>query len=799
MESIITEPVSQNKYVCSHCFEFCDSSIQYENNSFCCYGCKTVFFILKTNHLEDQYSKLLLLKNKKEKKSFTYLDDLNFISLYQSHVDDQTMTMDFYIDGIHCLACLYIIEKLPLFCSAVISANLNIGTNVVRIKILKNSKFSEVAQVIYQLGYNLNPLKNEDDLRQKIIQDDRKMLVKIAIAGAVSGNIMILAIATYAGANDFFSISFNLLSGLFSLPVIFYSALPFYKNVIVSLKQKTMAIDLPIVLAIVTATFVSYYALFNNSEHVYFDSITALIFFLLSTRFILHKFTQKILDKSNLININKTKIVKKIVNDVVSDVHISTIKSGDLIKISPSETIPVDGIIVSGFSEINMSTFTGETRPVILTTGDMVYASTLNLNSELIIKVMETDDQTKIGKILKEVITNSEKNTKTLKLTSQVGKWFLLAMIISSIAILLYFSLTISLNVGISRALTLLIVTCPCALGIGAPLSFYTAIKKLLSKSIIVKNENTLERILECKKIFFDKTGTLTKGNYVVRNTSDLNQLSKKELSIIYHLEKYSKHPIAYALSSFCQKQALNINDQIEIINYKENIGLGVEGYFENNFYELKKGTESGSDEIVTTVNFYQNKNLVSTFILEDELQVNTFAIIENLNRYNLRPFIISGDQKSIVNSVAKKLNIPLKNTFSNLSPEDKKEIIKNNPLSIMIGDGSNDSLALKASHVGIAVKGSVDLSLSSSDLYFTDGGLQNIFSVLIAAKETKKLIKRNLLISSFYNITAGTLAMLGIMNPLLAAIFMPVSSLSVIASNIFGTKQLRLVFKENH
>jgi Cu2+-exporting ATPase/Cu+-exporting ATPase len=332
-------------------------------------------------------------------------------------------------------------------------------------------------------------------------------------------------------------------------------------------------------------------------------------------------------------------------------------------------------------------------------------------------------------------------------------------------------------DLAIERALTLLIVTCPCALALATPLTLTLTLSKASKKGLIIKNDLVIEKLNSVKNIFLDKTGTITFGNLKVINFNTLHSTQVPLGTVITSLEQRSKHPVAKALKEFAQ-QNYNV-ESIEVLELNEILGSGVEGYINGVFYQI-----NGNQ-------IFENKKLVASFELKDQIRPDSSRSIALLKRLGITSRIVSGDKEEIVNEVAGEVGIKPEFAHGEVSPEDKLGIIEHSDYSIMIGDGANDAMALSKAFVGVAVHGSMDISLRAADVYLTTPGISPIVDLMIIAKETMKVIYRNLTISLLYNLFTVIAAFMGLISPLAAAIIMPVSSLTVLASTLIGTKEL--------
>lgn len=761
--------LSMEAIIISRCLHCGNQFNGMNGQMFCCNGCQGVYTLLHDQGLEQFYNlKKTSTQNKPQEISFSHLDDIQPITNF----------VQFYIEGIHCIGCHYILENLHRLNTGIKQSRFDFSKSVLTISLHKYFKLSEIANLISLLGYKPHFIKEDQEIAQLQKQNKKKSMMRIGVALACSGNIMILAIANYAGADGIWRHYFDLLSGIIALPAITYAAYPFYSNSINSLKQKRVSIDLPIGLAIVMGSLVSFYSLYTHQDHVYFDSITGLIFLLLSSRFIQKSIEEKAGNYFNKEQFFEKEYVQKYDLEQKSSQQVlcELIKPGDLISITQGEIIAFDGKVFSGEGFINEALLTGESEPKFVQNGDQLFQGTMNAGNSLIMQVEKTGSDSRINQMLKKIRAENL-DQSLLSITDKIGTAFLASVILLGLLTVLYFY-----NqplVGIERAITLFIVACPCALAIGTPLSFRQSYQLLFRKGIILKNMDPLEKILLVENIFLDKTGTLTRGEIKVTRFNVI-ELDPKNEEILYSLEKHSHHPIAVAITKYLEKRHQKISE-LPLQNFKEIPGKGIEASYKNNFYQIL-GHANG-------IALLKNNSITLQIELDDQLRDNTSFTINALKNLGYSPVILSGDQSKAVLNIKKKLGIT---GYSHLTPEDKAQIVKKFPNSLMVGDGANDALSLKEAYLSICMKGGLPLSLKVSDVYFANNDLTGIIDLHTVALETKKIIQRNLYLSLLYNVTAASLACSGLITPILAAIFMPMSSLTVIISNFIGTKKIR-------
>jgi len=753
---------------------------------FCCQGCLTVFEVLKSKDLGAYYDikkSSATIKRRSpvliKERSYGFLDDENFIQEYTYPAGPGQRTIEFYLEGIHCLACLWLIEKLGDIIPGVISSKLDVEKAVATVVINEQGRFSLVASELDRLGYRPHALKRNEDSKALHRKEERAYLSRIGIAGAAAGNIMIYAVSLYGGAADEMGELFNLLTVILAIPVFTYSAWPFYESAWNSIKNKTVSIDIPISMALILGVGMGVWDLIYTHKENYFDSLTALVFLLLLSRYFLRKIQEKGLNAQDLHYFYSTESVQRLnsATNKFDTIHARFIRVGDVLKIGREDFIPADGVVTSGEGLINNSLLTGESMPDRVKVGHPVFSGTQNLTSEFEMKVEKIDDQTRLGTILKNVENGWALRSRTVDVTAVVAKYFTIAVCLLAV-ILFVVGLEDGASVALTRAITLLIVTCPCALALSVPLTFNRTLSLAAEKGLIIKSDEVIEKAAKIKSIFLDKTGTITLGQLQVENLSISSTPSTRIEEIIFALEKYSHHPVGKALVRSIDKSQLS---KEEAQDWMEIPGRGVQGKLNNHFYEIRDNQ------------IFEDGNSMASFEIRDGLRPDSMTSISELKKKNLVPVILSGDKSTVAIDMGEQVGLK---ALGALSPEQKVEIVRSTPDSIMVGDGANDALALEAASVGVAVSGAMDIALRAADVYMTVPGLAGVNKLVTMSKETMKVIHRNLIISLLYNSVSVVLVFTGKISPLTAAIVMPVSSLTVFLSGLAGTKTLRDLWK---
>jgi len=781
---------------CRHCDEMILAAFYNEDDGskihpFCCYGCLTVNNIIHLKGFETYYeikdhSGSYKRRSPVAVKSiqYKYLDDAECLTEYSYLNIYGGRTMEFYLEGIHCLACLWLIEKLPEILPSVLSSKLDLDRSVVTVVLKDDGKYSEVAREFNNLGYRPHPLKINQDAANLKIKEERSALIRIGVAGAAAGNIMIYAVSLYGGASDLYGHIFNTLTVIFGIPVLTYSAFPFYQNAWNALRNRTLSIDIPISLALMVGGIMGIYNLMVGVTENYYDSLTTLVFLLLLSRYFLQKIQQKGLSSQDLHFFYNSESVLKADNFEASsfvEIHPKFIKVNDILKIRSGDFVPADGVIIQGTSSLNNSLLTGESLPVKATVGNRVFSGTQNLDAELIIQVEKTQNDTKLGNILKNVENGWSHHSKIVDLTSKVSKYFTFVVFALSLFLFLHLYIKGETQYALEQALTLLIVTCPCALALATPITLTRALTQASKHGIIIKSDEVIERLAKIKNIFLDKTGTITHGKLQITDFEILHDPFLPTEEIIFNLEGRSGHPVAMALLESIKNKKCS---SYPVTDYKEIFGEGVSGSIHGHFYEIRRN------------GIFENGLKVANFDVEDTVRTDSSKALSDLLDHGMTIKILSGDKAEVVQKIASAIDLPLSHALAQLSPMEKSELIKSTPHSMMVGDGANDAIALSNAYVGVAVFGAMDISLRAADVYLTTPGLVPVEKLITLSKETMKVIYRNLFLSLIYNSVSVSAAFMGLISPLNAAIIMPLSSLTVLVSTLWGTKKLRYLWK---
>lgn len=776
-------------------------------HQFCCNGCKTVFNVLHGAGLENYYRVRSAVDPDAEPaastgSSYEELDDPAFTSTWVSQTDDHTSEVELLLEGMHCAACVWLIERLPRVADGVIDARANIRRRTVYVRYNPETiKLSQVAQSLDKLGYAAHPARGKE-ARAIRIKEDRKFLIRVAVAGALAGNIMLLAIALYGGTlsgiSDFWRSTFRWYSMALGIVVLAWPGRIFFTGALAALRTRTAHLDIPIALALLTAGVWGTLNTIRGVGEIYFDSVSVLVFLLLVGRWIQHRQQRAASDSVELM-LTLTPSSATIIDDDgnTKRVPIDTIEAGMSVRVAAGESFPADGIITDGSTTIDNALLTGESVPVQSDPGDQALAGATNLSSPVTVRVQAVGEHTRVGKLMKLVASASEHKAPVVRTADRIAGYFVIVVIILAVITVGIWTTIDSLGIAIEHATALLIVTCPCALGLATPMAMSVALGRSARAGMLVKSAVVLEQLAKPGSMLLDKTGTLTNGTNTVIDSYGDQDLLKAAASI----EHASNHPIARAIAGAFGDELPAATD------IKQTTAQGIDGVVNNERITIGSvsyviqltGTEVPDDlqpklvrlldRALTPILVYNHSTQQTALIgVGDQLRTDTKPAINQLQSRGWNLAVCSGDHPRIVESIAHEVGI--ENHEGAVTPETKAlriqeqkdaRTIKRLPV-VMVGDGVNDAAALASADVGIAVHGGAEASLEAADVYLVHPGVTPIVNLVDLSRSTMSTIRICLIFSLTYNAITASLAIAGFITAFLAAILMPISSLTVVA-----------------
>jgi Cu2+-exporting ATPase len=774
------------------------------SQQFCCGGCRAVYEAVHACGLDSYYrlrdaADATLAPAHPSESKFESFDSDKFHELYVTRSPDGTIaTTDLVLEGVTCAACVWLVEKLPRVVEGVIEARLSLREAVVRITWdPERVSLSRIARVLNGFGYTPHPARGMD-ARELHRRESRRRLVHLGIAGAIVGNTMLLAAALYAGDAGHmeaqYRMFFRWISALLGTLALAWPGAVFFRSAISAIRARTTNLDIPIALALLAGGIAGLTNVILNRGEIYFDSLTVLVFLLLVGRFIQYRQQRRADDAVGLLFSMTPTTCHLVRGGVVVDAQIEALGVDEIVEVSPGELFPADGIVESGQSTVNQSLLTGESMPAAVQPGSIVHAGSQNIAQTLRVLVSKVGRDTRLAQLVALIERGVQDKPPIVQFADQVGGWFIIAVTLAAAGTFAYWS-KYSVVAAIDHTVALLIVTCPCVLGLATPLTIAIAIGKLARRQILVKSGVAIERLSRGGELLLDKTGTLTEGKLELLIWAG----DESAKPIVAELERKSNHPVGRALCDALE----SFVDAPTVTDIIERGDGGLSGHANGSLWHIgspryvSKHRIQIADELAHAISAMQELAGSPVIVARDGIAVavaglgdrvweDSSAALRALTRQGWNASILSGDAKPVVASVAQHVGVDPECAFGEMSPEEKLDRVhikhQQHDTVVMVGDGVNDSAALAAADVGIAVHGGAEASLAAADVYIARPGLSPLVELVQTSRLAMRTIRRNLLVSLSYNLLAGTLAAMGIMTPLIAAIIMPLSSATVLS-----------------
>jgi len=795
------EMLIAEKLKCYHCGDTCESEpIHFKEKDFCCEGCKTVFDILDQNGLCSYYDLEkhpgLTIKKAKSKGSFAYLDDETIKKQLLDYRSDTLEKVTFRVPQVHCASCVWLLENLYKLAEGITVSKVNFMRREAYISYNPQViSLREVVELLASIGYDPDiSLNDADNVKPK---KDRSLLYKIGVAGFAFGNVMLFSFPEYLGLDELREAGFRKYFGywnlLLSLPVFFYSASGYLKSGWISIRKKQLHLDIPIALGIVALFGRSAYEILSGSGAGYVDSLTGLIFFMLTGKWFQSRTYEQLSFERDYKSYFPIAVIK-ITNETEQSIPVNKIETGDIIKIRHGEIIPADGILLNGNAHIDYSFVSGESKPVTVKQGETIFAGGRQTGASITLTVVKKVSQSYLTRLWNHESFHKEEAGKLTPLADRVSKWFTPLILLIGFIAAVYWGIHEGWGKGTWVFTAVLIVACPCALALSSPFTLGNAMRVLGSRKFYLKNTLAIESIALVDNIVFDKTGTLT-----LNSESDIQYngtaLTDSEKQMVHLLASQSSHPVSKLIVNHLSTFQ---NNKIALTDFIEETGRGIQAAINNQVIKIgsAKFINEATEQDNTSKTFLNiDGELKGHFLFKPKYRDGLEPIIEQL-KDNYQLSLISGDKETDKLSLKEKFGSETPLHF-NQSPHDKlrfiAELQQQKHHVMMIGDGLNDAGALKQSDVGVAVSDNINNFSPACDAILDGSQFQQLPQLIQYCKTSVNLVKVAFTISLLYNVVGVTIAVMGMLSPLFAAIIMPLSSISVV---IFGTTSTRIFSK---
>jgi len=798
-----TPLVAPDSAHCFHCGLPVPANFDYRvrilgaERAMCCHGCQAVAQAIVAGGLERFYEHRTTVSQRPED---LVPEQLRRLDLYDQprlqegfvEVDERHLkSASLILEGITCAACVWLSERHVRTVPGVVEFHVNYSTHRARVRWDDSRvRLSEILKAIAAIGYVAHPY---DPGRQDSVyrRERQRALRRLAVAGLCSMQVMMLGWSLYAMDYDTSDVTdmrafLRWVSALLTVPVVFYSAQTFFVAAWRELRQGRLGMDVPVSLAVILAFVASLWATVTHGPDVYYDSVTMFAFFLLTGRFLemgaRHGAGQAAEALVRLLPATATRLR----DGDAQLVAVAELVPGDRVLIRPGETVPADGTVVDGRSSVDESLLTGESLPRARTLGDALVGGSTNVESPLEMRVDKVGDDTVVSAIVRLLDRAQAEKPRIALLADRVAGWFVGALLLVAVAVAAWWW-PIDPTKAFYVTLSLLVVTCPCALSLATPVAVVAATGSLTRLGLLTTRGHALETLARATHMLFDKTGTLTRGELRLHGVRTLAPVTRERaLAVAAALEQRSEHPVGRVLVAAGA-------DGLVATDVTATPGEGIEGVIEGSRYRVGKPeyvaalsgvpVDLGEEPAATRVVLGDERGLIAVFVLRDELRADAKATLRRLRWLGVEVELLSGDAAGAVEHVAKELEV---NSWrAGVSPAQKLERVRalqaQGAIVAMVGDGVNDAPVLAGANVSVAMGSGTQLAHASADMVILSERLENLATGVAAARKTRSIIRENLLWALLYNLVAVPLAAVGWITPWMASIGMSASSLVVV------------------
>jgi Cu2+-exporting ATPase len=752
--------------------------------AFCCRGCASAYAFVQELGLQRYYDTRSLDRRERLPRPPDECPD--DATAYAVSGTDGTTSLSLMIDGLHCAACVWLIEQVLARDPAVISARVNLTGRRLTLRWTGGAEIAQrLVQTVQCVGYRAVPFDGE---RPGFSDDERALLRAVAVAGFATANVMLLSVSVWAGFPGEMGPAtrdlMHWISALIALPAIAYAGQPFFRSAIVALRAWRSNMDVPISAGVTLAAAMSLWETARSGGHAYFESVVMLLFFLLLGRYLDRRARGRARSAAeHLVRFARVPATLVAADGSTRRISSASLRPGDTVLIATGERVPADGRVTLGASSLDRSLVDGETIAAVVGPGSGVLAGMLNLSAPLRVLVTAVGEQTYLAEVVRLMEAAERGRAHLVALSDRVARRYAPAVHLLALATFLGWALAGPWQAALLNAVAVLIITCPCALGLAVPVVQVVASNRLFRCGILLKSATALERLAEVDTVVFDKTGTLTLGRPELITGCALNE---KDLELASGLAARSRHPLSRAL-----RRAAPNAPVLEGVEEHPGQGLscavtGSEARLGNRRWcgIPDPGTEDGIDAELWLV---APGRAPARFRFHDALRPDAGDVVARLQARGKRVMVLSGDRPAAVSAVAEALGIS--DWQADVTPAQKFRTLESLAAGgvkvLMVGDGLNDGPALAAARVSISPSTAADVCQTAADVVFQGASLRAVLDVLDVARQSGWLIRENIGLAILYNFAAVPLAMAGFITPLLAAAAMSCSSILVVANSL--------------
>ncbi|MEM9756095.1 MAG: heavy metal translocating P-type ATPase [Pseudomonadota bacterium] len=682
------------------------------------------------------------------------------------------------LPGIRCAACISGVERTLAAIPGVTAARINLTLKRVSVEAAADVTSDALATALDAAGFEAHELDPGLLGQQGGDPGGRDLLMRLAVAFFAMMNVMLLSVAVWSGAEGATRDMMHWISAAIAIPAVIFAGRPFYASAWGALRARRLNMDVPITLAILLAIGTSLSETMLSGEHAYFDAAVALCCFLLAGRYLDHRTRARARSAAAELAAREVPRALRIDGRRVETVAASDLRVGDHIRVLPGTRLPADGVVVEGRSEVDRSLMTGESLPAAAGPGDALAAGEDNLTGALTVRVTAAGRDTALARIADLVaVAEAGRSRATALADKAAGLYAPGVHILAGVAAAGWWIATQDMRVALNIAAAVLIITCPCALGLAVPAVVTAASGRLFRRGLLVKDATALERLAEIDTVVFDKTGTLTLG---APEPAGLHDLTPEEAGVARALADASAHPLATALSAALREAGIA---PAPLAEAQERAGRGVAAVWAGQRVRLGRAEWLGAPATDYTATFLQIGDAPPRALpFNDRLRPGAAELVAGLQSKGLRVMLVSGDAEAPVADLAGRLAIA--EAKARISPEGKAKALEtlrdNGARVLMVGDGLNDTAALAAAHVSISPASGLDAARAASDMVLLGQTLEPILGAVDTARIARRRITENFTLATLYNVIAVPLAIAGLATPLIAALSMSLSSITV-------------------